>query len=73
MRPAAWPWQTMLIALAAFLLWAFALPDTPFERFGWFRPGLAAVVLLVGTMVIGLVAPLLPEMGDESARARPAT
>jgi hypothetical protein len=59
-----WPWPQMLIASTAFLLWSFTLPGAPFAQFGWYRPGLSAVVLLVGTTVLGLIAPLLPSAGS---------
>ncbi len=55
--PRNWPWLHMIIASIAFLLWSFTLPNTPFEELRWYTPGLAAVVLLVGTMVLGLAAP----------------
>jgi hypothetical protein len=59
LAPWTWPWPEMLIATTAFLLWAFTLPRTPFEQYDWYRPGLAAVLLLVGTLVLGLLVPLL--------------
>lgn len=59
LSPRAWPWPELVIATLGFLLWAFAIPYTPFELLDWYRPGLAAVVLLVGTVVLGLIAPLL--------------
>jgi hypothetical protein len=55
--PRNWPWLHIIIASIAFLLWSFTLPNTPFEQLRWYTPGLAAVVLLVGTMVLGLAAP----------------
>jgi hypothetical protein len=67
--PSTWPWPEMLIASVAFLLWAFTLPRTPFEQFDWYRPGLAAVLLLVGTLVLGLLVPLLRPLPDASATA----
>jgi hypothetical protein len=67
--PATWPWPEMLIASVAFLLWAFTLPRTPFEQFHWYQPGLAAVLLLVGTLVLGLLVPLLRPLPDPSAPA----
>ncbi len=57
--PRAWPWPELLIATLGFLLWAFAIPNTPFETLDWYRPGLAAVALLVGTLMLGLIAPLM--------------
>ena len=70
--PSTWPWPEMLIASVAFLLWAFTLPRTPFEQFDWYRPGLAAVLLLVGTLVLGLLVPLLRPLPDPAAPSAPA-
>jgi hypothetical protein len=67
--PSTWPWPEMLIATVAFLLWAFTLPRTPFDQFGWYQPGLAAVLLLVGTLVLGLLVPLLRPLPDPSTPA----
>ena len=67
--PSTWPWPEMFIATVAFVLWAFTLPRTPFEQFGWYQPGLAAVLLLVGTLVLGLLVPLLRPLPDQSAPA----
>lgn len=72
--PRVWPWPELVIATLGFLLWAFAIPHTPFEQLDWYRPGLAAVVLLVGTVVLGLTAPLLRQANtptwDLPARSR---
>jgi hypothetical protein len=67
--PSTWPWPEMLIAAVAFLLWAFTLPRTPFEQYDWYRPGLAAVLLLVGTLVLGLLVPLMRPLPGLSAPA----
>jgi hypothetical protein len=74
LSPRAWPWPELVIATLGFLLWAFTIPYTPFEQLDWYRPGLAAVVLLVGTVVLGLIAPLLRQADtptwDLPARSR---
>jgi hypothetical protein len=41
------------------VLWAFSLPNTPFENLTWYKPVVGGVVLLFGTFGIGLVASLL--------------
>ena len=57
---AVWPVWEMFAALLAFFTWAFALPDTPFkERFPeWYSPGLASIAVLLGSTLLGLLAPL---------------
>ena len=58
LQPAGWPWPELVAATVAYVLWAFTLPATPFADFRWYRPGLGTAVLLVGTMILGLGAPL---------------
>jgi hypothetical protein len=57
--PRLWPWPEIVLASVAFMLWAFSLPRTPFEGQSWYRPGLAAAALLVGTAAVGLVGALV--------------
>jgi hypothetical protein len=72
--PTSWPWLHMIIASVAFLLWSFTLPNTPFEQLRWYTPGLAAVVLLVGTMVLGLAAPFFrPSTSTRRPLQQPAS
>jgi hypothetical protein len=54
----AWPVWEMLAALIAFCAWAFALPNTPFREFPWYSPALASIAVLLGSTVLGLLAPL---------------
>jgi hypothetical protein len=56
---AQWPKWEMLAATIAYAAWAFALPETPFADFGWYSAAIAAVVVLVATTVLGLVAPIV--------------
>ena len=58
----------MIVSTVAFLLWAFSLPHSPFETMTWYRPSLGAVVLLAGTTVVGLVAPLLTPRGRDDSK-----
>jgi hypothetical protein len=56
-----WPIWEMFAATVAYFAWAFALPSTPFRQFadaGWYSAGLAGVVVLVASTVLGLLAPL---------------
>jgi bacteriorhodopsin len=55
---ASWPKWEMVAATLAFAAWAAALPSSPLERYGWFTAGLAGVVALVLSMLIGLFAPI---------------
>ena len=56
--PTRWPWPELIVATVAYVLWAFTLPGTPFAGFSWYRAGLGGALLLVGTLVLGLSAPL---------------
>jgi hypothetical protein len=58
-QPARWPRFELIAATIGFVLWACALPDSPFSGLGWYRPALGAVALIIGALVIGLSAPLL--------------
>ncbi len=66
--PTRWPWPEAIVAMVGYVLWAFTLPGTPFADFNWYRPGLGTAVLLVGTLVLGLGAPLFTRT---SAPVRP--
>ncbi len=55
-----WPWQEMIIASLAFVVWAGMLPATPFRNFSWYTPALGGFIGLVFTVAVGLVTPLLP-------------
>jgi len=54
-----WPRWEMFAATAAFVAWAFALPQTPFTTLAWYSSAIAAVLVLVVTSALGLVAPLV--------------
>jgi hypothetical protein len=54
-----WPLWEMFAATVAYVAWTFALPGTPFREFtNWYSAGLAGVVVLVASTVLGLLAPL---------------
>lgn len=50
-----WPWWEAAAACIAFTAWSAALPQTAFQRFGWYSSGVAAVALAVISGVLPLV------------------
>jgi hypothetical protein len=54
-----WPRWEMAAATAAFVAWAFAMPGTPFARLPGYNSGVAGVVVLGVTALLGLLAPLV--------------
>jgi hypothetical protein len=59
--PRRWPRWEMFAATVAYAAWAFALPETPFSTFAWYSTAIAAVVVLVATTALGLVAPVVAQ------------
>lgn len=59
-----WPKWEMFAATVAYVAWAFALPGTPFSAFGWYSTAIAAVVVLVATTALGLIAPVVAQNLD---------
>lgn len=55
---AQWPIWEMSAATIAYLIWAITLPETPFGTFSWYSSGLAAILLLIVSLILGLLAPL---------------
>ncbi|QIN83743.1 hypothetical protein GBA63_14700 [Rubrobacter tropicus] len=58
---AALPLWEMSAATVAFVVWAATLPETPLGGFPWYTSGLAAILLLIVSMVLGLIAPLFTQ------------
>ena len=57
--PQRWPIWEMAAATTSFFVWAFAMPGTPWAKsFDWYTPGLAGVLVLVISVLLGLIAPL---------------
>ena len=54
-----WPKWEMAAATIAYVAWAFALPETPFAGLSFYSAAVGAVVVLVATTLIGLVAPVV--------------
>lgn len=67
LAPATWPWLQIILASVAFELWAFSLPNTPFGNLSWYRPVIGGVVLIFGTLFVGLIASLV-EPSDATHR-----
>jgi hypothetical protein len=60
LAPRTWPFWEMFAATVAYIAWAFALPNSPFESFeNWYSSALAGVVVLTTTTILGLLAPVL--------------
>ncbi len=56
--PNKWPLWEMVAGTIGYAAWAFTLPASPFTSLAWYSSGLAGVVVLVTSTVLGLVAPL---------------
>jgi hypothetical protein len=56
--PLKWPLWEMAAGTIAYVAWAFALPTTPFASLAWYSTGLAGIVVLIASTVLGLLAPL---------------
>jgi hypothetical protein len=58
LRVGEWPKWEMSASTLAYVAWAFALPTTPFAMFAWYSAAIAGVVVLAGSTLLGMVAPL---------------
>jgi len=60
LKPSLWPVWEMSAATIAYVAWAYALPGTPFSEFApeSYSPGLAGLMVLVVSTLLGAVAPL---------------
>ena len=54
--PTKWPWWEIFAATTAFVAWALALPKSPFSVCSWYVGGLAGIVVLVTSTVLGLLS-----------------
>ena len=57
LHPSMWPLWEMTAATMAYTAWAIALPNSPFLTLG-LPPGIAAVIVLVTSTLLGLLAPV---------------
>ncbi len=66
LRYSTWPIWEMFAATVAYVAWAFALSASPFRAFSnWYSPGIASVMVLIASTVLGLLAPLFQqELGN---------
>lgn len=51
-------WE-MIAGMIAFSVWAFALPESPFETLGWYSAALGGVAVLLVSTFLGLIAPVV--------------
>jgi len=56
--PRAWPIWEMFAATIAYVAWAFALPQSPFQQFNWYTPALSGIMVMIIATLLGLLAPL---------------
>jgi hypothetical protein len=54
-----WPVWEMIAATIAFVAWAMVLPDNPFQKEGWYSASVAAIAVLLVSMLLGLISPLV--------------
>lgn len=53
-----WPWWAIFSASLSFAVWAYALPNSAFASFSWYKPGLGTAGLLFVSFLLGMLAPL---------------
>ena len=58
LNPKTWPLWEMFAATVAYVAWALTLSQNPFGGASWYSPALAAVVVLIVSTFVGLLAPL---------------
>ena len=56
--PRLWPVWEMFAATLAYVAWASALPETPFTDLSFYSSAFAAIMVLVTSTLLGLLAPL---------------
>jgi hypothetical protein len=58
LAPRSWPLWEMFAATVAYVAWALTLAQNPFVASNWYSPALAAVVVLIVSTFVGLLAPI---------------
>jgi hypothetical protein len=58
-EPKSWPIWEMFAGTVAYIAWAGALPQSPFERYAesWYSPAVAGVLVLITSALLGFLAP----------------
>ena len=59
-----WPVWEMFAATVAYTAWAFALPHSPFTEYGWYSSALSGLAVVVGSTLLGLLAPFMQKPLD---------
>jgi hypothetical protein len=55
---ALWPVWEMVASALAFFAWAFGLPNSPFSSLHWYSSAIAAIVVLLASTLLALLAPI---------------
>jgi RsiW-degrading membrane proteinase PrsW (M82 family) len=58
LAPRKWPHWEMAAATIAYVAWAFALPESPFNDAAWYSAALAGVIVMTASVLLSLLAPL---------------
>src|SRR5574341_2323903 len=58
LAPRRWPHWEMAAATIAYAAWTFALPESPFNDYGWYSAALAGVIVMTASVLLSLLAPL---------------
>jgi uncharacterized membrane-anchored protein len=63
------PFLEMVTATLAFLVWAFALPDSPITLWSAYDVSISPVIVIVGAILLTLIAPLLQRPAKDPGQA----
>jgi hypothetical protein len=63
-NPSRWPKAALITSFAAFAIYAFSFPNSPFNQFGWYTSVLAGLVVLVSSTLVTVFGPLFRFLGD---------
>jgi hypothetical protein len=72
-KPFRMPWVPLVTAALAFAAWVFAIPNSPFNEFGFYTPELGGAVGTVAATVISFIGSVTGEtLTYKDAQAAPA-